>query len=47
MQVTKPLPAPIKTHLRASNDDPKPLIWTTTAESILAKVRTAASRYNK
>ncbi len=25
--------------MRAGNDDPKPLVWTATAESILAKVR--------
>jgi transposase len=31
--------ASIERYLRASNDDPKPLIWTATAESILEKVR--------
>ena len=25
--------------LKASNDDPKPFVWTATAEEILAKVR--------
>ena len=39
MQVTKPLLASIETHLRVSNDDPNPLAWTATAESILAKFR--------
>jgi hypothetical protein len=31
--------ASIETYLRVSNDDPKPLVWNATAESILAKVR--------
>jgi transposase len=31
--------ASIERYLRASNDNPKPLIWTATAESILEKVR--------
>jgi len=31
--------ASIETYLQANNDQPKPLVWTATAESILAKVR--------
>ena len=31
--------ASIETYLAANNDQPKPLVWTATAESILAKVR--------
>jgi len=30
--------ASIETYLEANNDDPKPYVWTATAESILAKV---------
>lgn len=33
------LVAGIEAYLTAYNDDPKPLIWTATAEDILAKVR--------
>ncbi|MEO3743501.1 IS630 family transposase, partial [Plantactinospora sp. B5E13] len=29
----------IEEYLRVHNDDPKPFVWTATAESILAKVR--------
>jgi len=31
--------AAIEEYLSASNDDPKPFVWTATAEEILAKVR--------
>jgi transposase len=31
--------ASIETYLRVNNNDPKPLVWTATADSILAKVR--------
>jgi len=31
--------ASIETYLRVNNGDPKPLVWTATADSILAKVR--------
>jgi transposase len=31
--------AAIEAYLKANNDDPKPFLWTATAESILAKVR--------
>jgi transposase len=31
--------ASIETYLRVTNDEPNPLIWTATAESILAKVQ--------
>jgi transposase len=31
--------ASIETYLQANNDQPKPLVWTASAESILAKVR--------
>ncbi|GAC1609395.1 MAG: hypothetical protein NVS3B26_10460 [Mycobacteriales bacterium] len=33
--------ASIETYLAASNDNPKPYVWTATAESILAKVERA------
>jgi hypothetical protein len=29
----------IEAYLQANNDDPKPFIWTTSADGILAKVR--------
>ncbi|MBB5114151.1 hypothetical protein FHU28_003990 [Micromonospora echinospora] len=29
----------IEEYLRVHNDDPKPFVWTSTAETILAKVR--------
>ena len=31
--------AAIETYLQATNDDPKPFVWTATAEQILEKVR--------
>jgi len=33
------LVAAIEAYLSAYNNDPKPLIWTATAEDVLAKVR--------
>ncbi|MBM0260089.1 IS630 family transposase, partial [Micromonospora sp. 4G55] len=33
------LVAAIEEYLRVHNDDPKPFVWTATAESILTKVR--------
>jgi hypothetical protein len=32
------LTATIEDYLKANNDNPKPFVWTATAESILAKV---------
>lgn len=39
MPVDINLVAAIEEYLRVNNDDPKPFIWTATAEQILAKVR--------
>jgi hypothetical protein len=39
--------AAIEAYLKAHNDDPKPLVWTATAEQILAKVRRGRATLNQ
>ena len=39
--------ASIEAYLDAHNADPKPFVWTATAEAILAKVRRARTNSNK
>ena len=39
--------ASIETYLAATNNDPKPYVWTATAESILAKVQRARTTLNR
>jgi transposase len=39
--------AAIEDYLKAHNDDPKPLVWTATAEQILAKVRRGRAALNE
>ena len=39
--------AAIEDYLAASNDDPKPFVWTATAEEILEKVRRGESPFKQ
>ncbi|WP_459986899.1 transposase, partial [Nocardioides sp. AN3] len=39
--------ASIETYLEANNEDPKPYVWTATAEDILAKVARARTALNQ